>query len=72
MKTPLEISIFKSGGQSALARALGVTPQAVQQWVKADRVPAEQCIAVENALNGELTRYQLRPDVFGPCPEKAA
>lgn len=70
MKTPLEISIFQYGGQSALARALGVTPQAVQQWVKADRIPAEKCLAVEKELN--LSRYELRPDVFGAAPEKAA
>lgn len=51
------------GGKSALARLLGVTAQAVQQWA---RVPADRVLDVERAVDGAVTRYQMRPDVFGP------
>lgn len=50
------------GGNGELARLVGVTPQAVSQWKKA---PPNRAIAIEKAVHGEITRYQLRPDVFG-------
>ena len=31
-------------------------------------VPAEYCLAVEDSVDGEVTRYDLRPDVYGPAP----
>lgn len=30
--------------------------------------PAHHCLAIEEATGGKVTRYQLRPDVFGPAP----
>jgi DNA-binding transcriptional regulator YdaS (Cro superfamily) len=57
-----------AGNQSRLAALLGVTPQAVQQWVDRNRVPAERCVAVERAVDGQVTRYELNPDVFGQAP----
>lgn len=68
MKAPLDLSKFITD-QSKLARDLNVSPQAVQQWVKANRVPAGRCLAVEAATNGAVSRYDLRPDVFGEAPE---
>lgn len=57
------------GGQAALARRLGITPAAVNQWVVGSRpVPAERCRAIEAATGGAVTRYDLRPDVFGEPP----
>lgn len=58
--------------QAELAAAIGVTPQAVSQWIDRGRVPAERCIAVEIATGGQVTRYELRPDVFGDAPREAA
>ncbi|HET9701156.1 MAG TPA: Cro/CI family transcriptional regulator [Burkholderiales bacterium] len=57
------------GGQSALAGALGVKPQAVQQWVMRNRVPPERVLAIEGLVKARVTRYELRPDVYGPAPE---
>ena len=51
--------------QSDLARQLGVTPQSVQQWVESEKVPSKRCIAIEVLTSGQLTRYQLNPEVFG-------
>lgn len=58
-------AIEKAGGTAALARALNIRPQAVSQW---EKVPAERVIQVE-AISG-VSRYQLRPDVFGAYPEQ--
>jgi DNA-binding transcriptional regulator YdaS (Cro superfamily) len=57
------------GGQVALARRLGITSAAVNQWVTGTRpVPPERCRAIEAATGGAVTRYDLRPDVFGAPP----
>jgi len=56
----------KAGGQSALARQLGCTPQAVQRMYATGRVPPARVLAVES-LTG-VSRYALRPDIFGPFP----
>ncbi|WP_229979264.1 transcriptional regulator [Stenotrophomonas lactitubi] len=53
-------------GQAGLARLLGVSPQAVNQWVNGNRpVPSRHVLAIERATG--VSRHELRPDVFGPC-----
>lgn len=54
------------GGRAALAEAIGVTPSFISQLVNGERpIPAERVLAIEHATGGKVTRYQLRPDVFG-------
>jgi DNA-binding transcriptional regulator YdaS (Cro superfamily) len=53
-------AIERAGGLQALGRMLGISKQAIDQW---RRVPAERVLEVER-LTG-ISRYQLRPDVFG-------
>ena len=52
----------KAGGQSALARALGCTPQAVQRMCASDRVPAERVLQIEKITG--VSRHALRPDIY--------
>ena len=52
------------GGIRATARAMGVTPGAVQKWL-AYRVPAERVLEMEGATDNRVSRYELRPDVYG-------
>ena len=54
------------GRRVKLARHLGIFPGALTQW---SQVPANKCLAVE-AFTG-ISRYDLRPDVYGE-PERAA
>lgn len=54
------------GGKSSLAREVGVTTSAVNQWKK---VPARKVLLVEAAVARALarppiTRYDLRPDFY--------
>jgi DNA-binding transcriptional regulator YdaS (Cro superfamily) len=58
-------AISKAGGPTKLGRALGITRQAVEQW-KGRVVPPEHVLAIEK-LTG-VTRYELRPDIYGPPP----
>lgn len=57
---PLVEAIERAGGVRALARALGVSHPVVLRWKK---VPPQRVLRVES-LTG-ISRYQLRPDVFG-------
>ena len=47
------------GSQSKLARLLGITRQAVDQWKK---VPPLKVLAVERVSG--VSRYELRPDLY--------
>jgi DNA-binding transcriptional regulator YdaS (Cro superfamily) len=53
--------IKKAGGPAAVARACGITSQAVSQW---KRVPPQHCIAIERATSGAIARSDLRPDIW--------
>lgn len=65
---PVTKAIRIVGRVTKLASKLGVTHQAVRKWERHNRVPAERCRSIEEATKGAVTRYELRPDVFGPPP----
>ena len=65
-QTAIQKAAEVAGGQSALARFLKVTPQAVQKMCAIGRVPAERVLDIER-LTGVL-RTELRPDLY---PEKS-
>lgn len=50
------------GGQTAAAKKLGVTQQAVQYWIKQGRVPPLRVLALEEASG--VSRKALRPDIY--------
>ena len=55
-----------AGGKSVdLAKLLGVTESAVSRW---KRVPYQRAVEIEEKTGGKVTRYDLRPDVFGERP----
>lgn len=66
MNPHIQKAIDYCGNASKLAKAAGVTPQAVLFWLRGDRqITAENALQVEQATNGHVTSQQLRPDVFG-------
>ncbi|MFC5698609.1 transcriptional regulator [Pseudomonas sp. GCM10022186] len=65
-ENPAQRAAKAAGGQSALARALGCTPQAVQRMCATGHVPAERVLQIEAAVAARVTRYELRPDLY-PC-----
>ena len=64
IRNSTELATFYAGGQSVLARELGITPQAVQGWCLRNRTPAKWVIRVEQIINGKITRHELRPDLY--------
>jgi DNA-binding transcriptional regulator YdaS (Cro superfamily) len=69
MNASIKKAVETSGSQSELARRINVRQGTLWKWLIADRAPAEYCIAIERATGGKVTRYDLRPDVFGPAPD---
>lgn len=67
--TALQKAVDVVGSQAALARAIGKKQQHVQYWLKT-KVPGEYVIQIEKATEGQVTRHELRPDLY-PI-EKAA
>lgn len=52
------------GGQSRLARAIGVTPAMVHQMITGMRpISAERCIDVERVTCGAVKCEDMRPDL---------
>lgn len=68
---PLATAIAVAGGIGEFTKRLRITPQAVSEWRKRG-VPPTRCIEVETIAQGKVTRYELRPDVFGAPQHKAA
>lgn len=66
----LDLAIQNAGSAAELGRRVGVVPMAITMWKRRGRVPAERCLAVEAATG--VSRYALRPDVFGPAPANDA
>ncbi|KZZ72375.1 hypothetical protein A3765_28625 [Oleiphilus sp. HI0130] len=60
------------GGQQNLAFDLGLASQGqISGWINSLRpVPAHHCVKIEELTKGEVSRYDLRPDVFGEHPDK--
>jgi DNA-binding transcriptional regulator YdaS (Cro superfamily) len=66
--SPLERAKAAAGGVAALAAGLSrggraISSQAISQW---RQVPAARALEVE-ALTG-ISRFELRPDIYGPAP----
>lgn len=55
----LDDAFRATGGALRLARALGITAQAVSQW---QRVPPLRVLQVERVSS--ISRYRLRPDLY--------
>ena len=53
-------AVRRLGSISQLARRLGITRQAIQQWTT---VPVQHVLAMEE-ISG-VSRYEMRPDVYG-------
>ena len=57
----LEHAIKAAGGPAELARALGITIQAIYDW---KRCPPRRALAVEKATGGVVSRRRLCPEIY--------
>jgi DNA-binding transcriptional regulator YdaS (Cro superfamily) len=70
----IQRAIDLAGGQTALAGLCGVKQPSVANWLRRNNVSAKMAIAIERAMRGQITREQLRPDIFcePPAPLRQA
>lgn len=63
----LKRAVEIAGGQTALAKKLGITQARVWNWLNRDKVlPGEFAIPIERVTG--VTKHELRPDLY---PEDA-
>ena len=62
MSNHIQEAIDAAGGQSALARLLGINRSSVNEWKKRGKIPPTRVLAVEKATG--VSRYKLRPDLY--------
>lgn len=71
----LQRAIDLIGGPAATARLCigpsgsAIKTQAVSQW---ETCPVNHVLTLESATGGQVTRYDLRPDIYGRQPETTA
>lgn len=54
-----------------LSQFLKIPQKTIYYWFSENgKVPAQHCIAIEEFTKGKLTRYEMRPDVFGKQPHQ--
>lgn len=72
-KPALQRSCEAVGGQKALADLIGTTQSQVWFWLKRSKkgVPAEYCAKIEEATKGEVSKHELRPDLY-PADKRPA
>ncbi len=64
MKLPKYVQ--KVGGQTAFAKKLGVTQGLIWQWLNGKtKISAEWAIKIERVSEGECTREEILPKIFG-------
>ena len=59
----LEKAIAIAGGQTALAKKLNLKQGHVSYWLTKG-VPPKRAVQIEQALNGQVTRSELCPEIF--------
>lgn len=47
------------GGQTETARAVGVSPQAVFQWIAEDSIPPKRAIQIERLSGGHFRAVEI-------------
>jgi len=62
IKAPLE-KVLKYTTQVAIAELFNISPAAVNQWLD-NGIPANRAVQLEIFINKQVTRYEMRPDVF--------
>lgn len=67
----LKIAIQRAGGQTALAKLIGVKQQNIWDWLNTGQrqVSPNYVLAIEAATG--VSKHDLRPDIFGPKPQQA-
>lgn len=62
-------AVEHAGSQQKLAEGIGCSQQQISYLLHtAGRISVEMAVKIEEATEGKVSRYDLRPDIFGPAP----
>lgn len=63
MENSLQQAVAICGGQTALAKSIGLSQPYIYNWLTRSNgiPPAEYCSLIEKSTNGQVTRKDLRP-----------
>jgi DNA-binding transcriptional regulator YdaS (Cro superfamily) len=76
MLKAIALAVEREGSLTRVAERLGIRRQAIREWDEIRRnktkpslraVPAKHVLALEE-MSG-VSRYELRPDIYGPAPK---
>lgn len=71
-ENPVSIAIRHLGSESKLGQATGYSQVAINKAKRrvaaGGQVSAGLAVAIDRATNGLISKYRLRPDLFGPAP----
>ncbi len=70
-KQALEKAIELAGSQEKLASMSDYSQAAISKMLNDGMASIKAAKAFEEALDGQITRYQFRPDFFGSPPANA-
>ncbi|MRW88831.1 transcriptional regulator [Duganella sp. FT80W] len=62
--SPIERAVELTDGVANLAAACNVSAQAVYKWLKKGHPPVERCEAIERAVGGRVTKFELLQPAF--------
>ena len=66
----IRAAIERAGGYVSVAKTMSkdghyVYPQLILSWINSERkIPAKWVIPLESALGGEVSRNDMRPDIY--------
>lgn len=73
VQTLIEKAVKSVGSQAKLATAAGCSQQLISQLLAGKvGVTAETALKIDEATKGEISKHDLRPDIFGDQPAQAS
>lgn len=61
----IERAVAIYGSEAKLAEAVGVSQPAINKARKRGAVSPKLALEIDRATGGEISKHQLRPDIFG-------
>ncbi len=72
IETPIQKAVRIAGGQAELARRCETSQPRIWQCIhRNQRIPADLVLPIEKATAGEVSRHELRPDLY-PLEQQTA
>lgn len=63
--SPIQKAVQIAGSQAELARRCGTSQPRIWQCINRNlRIPADLVLPIERATDGEVTRFEMRPDLY--------